>query len=124
MERLILMDDEKLTKKVFEWEYKNNGLWCTHVMNIFNKLGISNFYETKQTVDIQEAKEKLLCYTESEWKYKSALSPKLRTFVTFKENYELEQYITSNLSKQERLALSQLRCGILPIHIETGRFRN
>ncbi len=74
-------------------------------------------------MDIQEAKEKLLCYTESEWKYKSALSLKLRTFVTFKENYELEQYITSNLSKQERSALSQLRCGILPIRIETGRFR-
>ena len=79
------MDDERLTKKVFEWEYKNNGLWCTQVMDNFNKLGFSKLYETKQTVDTQEAKEKLLCHTESKWKYKSALSPKLRTFLTFRK---------------------------------------
>ena len=27
------------------------------------------------------------------------------------------------MSRQQKLLLAQLRCGILPLHIETGRFK-
>ena len=37
---------------------------------------------------------------------------------------ETEPYVLLNLSRQERSLFAQLRCGILPIMVETGRFRN
>ena len=50
--------------------------------------------------------------------------PKLRTYVQIKESYNVENYIILNMSRQERSILAQLRCGVLPLHIEIGRFRN
>ena len=36
----------------------------------------------------------------------------------------IENYIKYNLSSSERSAMAQFRFGILPLNIETGRFRN
>ncbi len=49
--------------------------------------------------------------------------PKLRTYVLFKEMYCTEYYVKYCMSRQQRSLIAQLRLGILPIHIETGRFR-
>ncbi len=40
-----------------------------------------------------------------------------------KENYCTENYMKYCMSRQQRSLIAQLRLGILPIHIETGRFR-
>ncbi len=52
-----------------------------------------------------------------------ARKPKLRTYVTFKDTYEVEPYtlwfIIENWSY-----LAQYRCGILPLEIETGKWQN
>ena len=37
---------------------------------------------------------------------------------------DIENYIKYNLSSSERSAMAQFRFGILPLNIETGRFRN
>ena len=50
--------------------------------------------------------------------------PKLRTYVTFKQNVQLEPYVTMNITKQERSLMAQFRCGILPLRVETGCYRN
>ena len=42
----------------------------------------------------------------------------------FKEDFGIEKYVKLNLERNQRSILAQLRCGILPIHIETGRFTN
>ena len=41
-----------------------------------------------------------------------------------KTNYGLENYIAFNLSRQEISYLAQFRCGILPLGVETDRFKN
>lgn len=48
--------------------------------------------------------------------------PKLRTYKTFKNDFGLENYVSFNLSKAERSHMAQLRSGILPLRIETGRY--
>ena len=50
--------------------------------------------------------------------------PKLRTYVTFKHNFETESYVNNYMSRTHRSMLAQFRLGILPLHIETGRFKN
>ena len=49
------------------------------------------------------------------------MKPKLRTYKLFKEIAEIEPYIASNLPRYQRSLLAQLRFGILPLSIETGR---
>ena len=42
----------------------------------------------------------------------------------FKVDYSTEKYITFNLDRKERSYMAQLRMGILPLRIETGRYKN
>ena len=46
----------------------------------------------------------------------------MRTFSFFKHSIDVEPYIISNLSKSKRSLISQLRIGILPLEIESGRY--
>ena len=50
--------------------------------------------------------------------------PKLRTYQLFKTDFGKECYISQNLNRKLRSMLAQLRFGILPLQIETDRFRN
>ena len=50
--------------------------------------------------------------------------PELRIYGEFKTNYGLDNYMAFNLSRLKISDLTQSRCGILPLRVETGRFRN
>ena len=66
---------------------------------------------------------KLLEIHNREWNLNLATKPKLRSYVTFKENYSTEDYVKYCLSRKKRSILAQFRIGILPIALETGRFK-
>ena len=50
--------------------------------------------------------------------------PKLRTYMLFKSSFGTEDYVNSYLTKYQRSLFAQLRCGVLPIQVEVGRFSN
>ncbi len=54
----------------------------------------------------------------------SSIKPKLRTYITFKDNYCTEKYFKECLPRKEKSLLTPIRFGILPLHIETGHFRS
>ena len=58
----------------------------------------------------------------TDWSNKTKDVPKLRTYISFKTEYKTEDYVKAYLPKHERSFLAQLRCGVLPLRIETGRF--
>ena len=47
---------------------------------------------------------------------------KLRTYISFKSRLVTEDYVKLNIPRHERRILSMLRCGTLPLHVETGRW--
>ena len=59
-----------------------------------------------------------------DWISSVRLKPKLRTYLLIKDNYGTENYVKLNLTRSQRSLLCQLRIGILPLPIETGRFRD
>ena len=59
-----------------------------------------------------------------EWKMSMLSKPKLRTYIKFKSVFQTEPYVKCNISKYKRSLFAQFRIGILPIELETGRFRN
>ena len=50
--------------------------------------------------------------------------PKLRLYSKFKDNFKTDDYVFSLMPRYERSLLAQLRMGILPLRVETGRFIN
>ena len=122
--RLVKMDNSRLTKRVFEEDYilgANN--WCGEVREIMGHLHLIDHYNNKTTVDLPRAKALLTDYYSAIWSRDVQTQPKLRTYRTFKHMFKCEDYVTMDLKKHERSLLAQFRCGILPLRIETGRYR-
>ena len=119
------MDESRLTKKVFTWDFslcKNN--WSEKVKLILTKLGMENVFYGRQICDLNEISSKLRNCQKISWLENVNKKPKLRSYITFKSEFGEENYLKINLTRTERSMLAQFRCGILPIRIETGRFRN
>ncbi len=47
---------------------------------------------------------------------------KLRTYRTFKQSFETEDYVKNILSHKARQALAKFRCGVASFRIETGQY--
>ena len=58
--RIINMDDERITKVIFNWEY-DLGLntWCNSVKQILTECGLQQNYETKNLSDLNFLEIKL-----------------------------------------------------------------
>lgn len=121
--RLIKLDDDRLTKHVFNSDYDNSAKWCMSVYDIFKEIGLGELYTDKLVCDLEICKKLLMENYSKSWKDLVLQKPKLRTYCQIKENFGTEKYVKLNLSRSQRSFLAQLRSGTLPLQIETGRFR-
>ena len=123
--RLIQMDDDRLTRHIFAWDYQlSRKNWCTEVSQIFHDLNMSDVFEQQRPCDVNEAEERYRVLLNNEWSRDVNMKPKLRNYRVVKESIECEPYVSMNLDRTDRSFIAQYRMGILPLAVETGRFRN
>ena len=123
--RLLNFVDSRLVKKVFMWDVRKRrsvGSWSSDIFKIMLELNLIHSYENLLPVDLGVAKRQLHENYISAWKNEIIDTPKLRTYCLFKELYETEPYVYKVHNRRERSLLSQFRCGILPLKVETGRY--
>ncbi len=121
--RLISMDENRLPRKVFNWDFKycyHN--WCYEMKELLKYVDMEASYHTKSFLNCKEIERVLYIKQKQEWEINVKNVSKLRTYNTFKFEYCTETYVTNLLSKGLRSALAQFRCGVLPLKIETGRY--
>jgi len=118
--RLIEMTSDRLTRKIFDWDRPRGG-WFKEVHNIMLSIDCDDNFDDLACIDIHQARQLLHSLDSEQWKIKVLDVPKLRTYISFKHEYCVEPYVHI-LNKGYRSALAQLRCGILPLSVETGRF--
>jgi len=122
--RLVKMDNSRLTKRVFLWCYRypvNN--WCGEIRNLAVALDMINVYDSVSLFNLDEVKIKYRSMMSNEWITEIQSKPKLRTYRHFKDNFEVEPYVKYHVPKASRSIFAQFRMGILPLCIETGRFK-
>ena len=83
-----------------------------------------DIYDNVQVCDISYGRYILFNKYAETWHASVMSKLKLRIYRELKTNYGLENYVALILSRQERSYLAQFRSGILPLRVETGRFRN
>ena len=121
---LLKLNEDRLTKIVFNWdrEQLSQG-WASDMKELFIHLGQNEIYDRVLTLSLEQA---WACLHEKEcqtWVSQIENMPKLRTYRIFKKQYKVEEYVHLK-NRKHRSLLSQIRFGILPIEIETGRWRN
>lgn len=119
--RFCKMDNSRLTKRMFLWDKMQPGKsWFNELVEIANRVDYD--IPDNQSIDLNVFMEKCNSLQNQEWLNNLPSKPKLRTYVTFKDKVCTEPYIYNNLCKGTRSIMSQLRMGVLPLNIETGRY--
>ena len=121
--RIVQMSPSRVTRKIFDWEY-NLGTknWVAEVGTMLCGLGFENEFRLKIPQSMNTLSLALNDEMSNEWSGLLQSKPKLRTYITFKNEYKAEKYLQMNLTRSERSYIAQFRCGILPLRIETGRY--
>ena len=122
--RLLQMNNERLTKKVAEYQliYINDCNWVGKSYNILDKIGKTDKLIESKELNLTDTENDFLDLMHEEWSNNVGFKPKLRNYIKYKQNINAERYVTCNITRSQRSLLAQLRMGILPLHIETGRY--
>jgi len=123
--RLICTDNNRLLKKVFSWDKrlcKKN--WSSEIKAICNSIDLITNYNECLYINPNLVKDRLCSLFYNQWKSEVLVTPKLRFYDIFKTNYEPENYVVNINNRGKRSVIAQLRLGILPLSIETGRYQD
>ncbi len=127
--RLVTMDDSRITKKIFQWDMaehnvSNKSNFCAQTKQVLCDMGLRDSYRTLKTVDINSGREKILENEKTEWVENLGDYSKLDLLSKIKTEFGTEKYLQLDLDRYDKSLLSQFRYGILPLEIETGRYKN
>ncbi len=126
--RLAVMEETRLPKKVLRWDILIGSKgWMRDVIDICKELDIPSPVGPMQSLyvyDTEPLMRRALVKNREEWMLAANGMPKLCTYVLIKDFMNVGTMVHQNLPRNQRSVLSKFLCGILPIEIETGRFRN
>ena len=106
--RLIKINPERLTKHMFLNEFNSDSHrknWTNEIKHMFYKINLHAVYQQQRIGDLQAFKVKLRFDKEKNWKHYVIHKPKLRQYVHFKSNYEMEPSINLVSNKFELISL-------------------
>ena len=126
--RLINMKQEKLPKRVYEWElrrWKGKRSWIRHTKKLLIGLGLQDYWKEQKVKETREEwgvliSKKIQEREQREWLRTIQKRPKLRTYILVKKKLEYENYLDIK-DEAGRKALARLRSGTNELRIETGR---
>ena len=74
--------------------------------------------------DLDVAEAWLKKINREKWWLEAHTKPKLRTFVEIHDRGQTQTIVKRNLSRSQRSLITKLKCGVLPLALETGRFKD
>ncbi len=122
--RFIEMDDDRVNKQIFIQDYTaNTPNWSKDFQTVCSLLEFDDAFVNMSIIDLDMFKEKLNLYVAEKWNASVTSKPKLRTYRLFKTELKPEWYVENFVGRFQRSVFARLRCGVLPLQIEVGRFR-
>ena len=125
--RLCGLPNTRLTRRVFDWDrlFANiKGTWAYAARQVLNDIECPELLSSANCCDIDYATTIISHDDSVDWQNKRYKSEKLRYYNLYKSDKNVEDYLLLDLSRYQRSVFAQYRCGILPLQIEIGRFRN
>ena len=119
--RLLLMNNDRITKKIFMWDFKQKKGWCSEISKILHQVGLGQNFKDKQFCDLRLIDTKIKEIMGDQWKNEVDQKPKLRTYKLYKNEFKPSNSVFIN-NRSKRSLLSRFRLGILALRIETGRW--
>ncbi len=127
--RLVTLDDTRLTKKIFRWDMNEHNIsnktnFSAQVKQVLCDVNMKDSYSRLEPVDIDIGEKHILTGEELKWSTDVTKFSKLDLLAEIKHSFGSEKYLEIDLDRYDKSLLSQFRYGILPIEVETGRYKN
>ena len=133
LKRLMLMSGDRLTKKIFIWDWHHKGrTWSWYVRSVLKSTGqdaVCDIDPSAEEPDIDfntlfdQVDQELMNVEIEKWHAEMGRQSKLHIYRELKTDFIPEPYVVSNMSKSSRSIIDQLRTGTLPLMVEVGRFQ-
>ena len=95
--------DTAFCKKIFQQDYYlSNGNWSAEFKKVCELLNSGDVYENMTMCDITAIKDTIKDKMLTDWRKEANKKPKLRTYVTLKDNIEVEPYVKYGNNRQTR----------------------
>ncbi len=123
--RLSNMDAHRFPVKVYNWEksLKVNG-WVRNVKDMLTLCNMEDCVELEQVCDLDVLEARLQRMNRDRWWVEATTMPKLRTFITIHDAKQDKILVLKNLKRNHRSLITKLKAGVLPLHLELGRYKN
>ena len=82
--RLINMENSRLTKQIFNSDYECRKGWSKEIENVFTQLNLEEYFIHKRVCSLDSALNQIQSISSEKWVEELASKPKLRTYVTYK----------------------------------------
>ncbi len=122
--RLLSISNSRMLYKIFRYDYeicKNN--WSSELKAIFAEIDNQYIFTGLSHCSLEEVETKLIEVNKCCWDKEITQYSKLRTYVIFKSECKAEKYLSMCMTRRQRSLYAQLRLGVLPLRLETGRFK-
>ena len=98
-------------------------MWSKNLISIMRSIERTENWGSRLVVSIDSAQKALMCMYEQVWHDEVLSKAKLCTYRLMKQTFETESHLKVNVPKWKHGLMSQLRCGVLPLELETARFK-
>ena len=119
------MKSDRWPVKIHKWDKSLNlGCWYSQLKHILYYCNMEDCLDdaVKCDLDVLEARLKVL--NRNKWWNEAAEKPKLRTFIEIQDRNLRQVVVRKNMSRAHRSVTSKFICGVLPLMIEVGRFKD
>ncbi len=125
LNRIKDMKENRLPKLVLRWDasLRANG-WADNIRHILDYANMNVDILSEETVDLDALTSRLLRLNRTKWLLEAQTKTKLRTFLEVYDDNNPRSIINANLSRGQRSVLSKFKLGVLPLAIETGRWKD
>ena len=129
--RLKQMSGNRIPLKVHKWSLNVNKSWEKSMLSFISEHNLENAMlveRPNKSACILLTRQKLTETENEKWRQKLMSNGseqngnKLRTYRTYKTQFETEHYVKLNMSRDQRRILAKFRSCNLPLEIEKGRY--
>ena len=119
------MKTNRLPVKVYKWEssLKIKG-WVRDLNHVLQYCNMEDCMGLERLYDLDVAEARLKRNNRDKWWLDAHTKPKLRTYVEVHDRSNVQTIVKRNLSRSHRSLITKLKCGVLPLAIEMGRFKD
>ncbi len=122
--KLVKMSEDRLPAIINRWDKSlNTQAWHSQVSQVLAYADVLPENENDY-VDIDALSSHLKVLNRNKWFVNAQTKSKLEVFLEVVDRDNQQVVVRSNLSRRRRSLVTKIKCGVLPLIVETGRFKN